>query len=171
MKKLMLYAVGLLMITGTSAKAQTNDEQANITKVIEQLFLGMEKGDSAMVRASFTKNTTLATIYKNKNGEPAIHRENSLKDFLKAVGTPHEEPWYEEYWNMKIAIDGDFAAAWCDYALYVGNQFSHCGVDAFHLFKSKDGWKIFHLTDTRRKEPCVVPENIKKKHIAGSKKG
>jgi hypothetical protein len=87
-----------------------------------------------------------------------------LDGFLKAVGTPHPEVWYEEIWNLKIQIDGDFAQAWCDYGFYIGKTFSHCGVDAFHMHKGKDGWKIFHLADTRRKTECDVPKKIQDKH-------
>jgi hypothetical protein len=64
---------------------------------------------------------------------------------------------------VDIKIDGDFAQAWCDYAFYVGKNFSHCGVDAFQLHKTKEGWKIFHLADTRRRSGCVVPKEIEDK--------
>jgi hypothetical protein len=87
-----------------------------------------------------------------------------LKGFLKAVGTPHNEKWYEEVWNIKTDIDGDFAQLWCDYAFYRGKNFSHCGADAFHLYKSKDGWKIFHLAYSLRKTDCDIPDEIKSKH-------
>jgi hypothetical protein len=56
------------------------------------------------------------------------------------------------------------AQAWCDYAFYVDKSYSHCGVDAFQLFKGKDGWKIFHLADTRRKTGCTIPKEIQDKH-------
>ena len=38
------------------------------------------------------------------------------------------------------------------------------GVDAFQLYKVNGQWKIFQLTDTRRKDPCVIPEAVRKKH-------
>jgi hypothetical protein len=63
-----------------------------------------------------------------------------------------------------VQIDGDFAQVWCDYAFYTDNTFSHCGIDAFQLHKGKDGWKIFHLADTRRKDNCVIPQDIQNKH-------
>ena len=44
-----------------------------------------------------------------------------------------------------------------DYSFYAGERFSHCGIDAFQLFKSADGWKIFQLTDTRRTTGCPAP--------------
>jgi hypothetical protein len=163
--KALFIAISLSFIVTVSI-GQSKDE-GSITRLIEQLFEGMKKGDSTMVRTAFTKDVSLATVYRSKAGEPAIHFEKSLDDFVKAVGTPHTGVWTEEYWNLKIQIDGDFASAWCDYAFYLDHTFSHCGVDVFHLFKSKDGWKIFHLADTRRKENCNIPEHISQKHPKG----
>ncbi len=137
------------IISSISSEAQT--DQDNIKDVINRVFSGMEKGDSAKLHSTFADQVTMATIFRDKSNAPVIKRESSITDFLKAVGTPHAEIWYEEIWNLKIQIDGDFAQVWCDYAFYVGNKFSHCGVDAFHLYKDKDGWKIFHLADTRKK--------------------
>ncbi|HYF70348.1 MAG TPA: nuclear transport factor 2 family protein [Ohtaekwangia sp.] len=153
----------LTLCLSFSCIAQSQEEVA-VRDVIVRLFKGMEKGDSAMVHAAFAKDITMATIFRNKNNEPVIHHESSLNDFLKAVGTPHEEVWYEEFWNLKIQIDGDLAQVWCDYAFYIDDTFSHCGVDAIHLHKQKDGWKIFHLADTRRKQNCNIPQEIQDKH-------
>lgn len=159
--------IGLLFLLfgimySISSEAQT--DQDRIKDVINRLFNGMEKGDSANLHSAFADQVTMATISRDKNNAVVIKRESSIADFLKAVGTPHSEIWYEEIWNLKIQIDGEFAQAWCDYAFYVGNKFSHCGVDAFHLYKERDAWKIFHLADTRRKDNCVIPSEIKSKH-------
>lgn len=36
-------------------------------------------------------------------------------------------------------------------------DFSHCGIDAFQLFKDDKGeWKITQIVDTRRKEGCGI---------------
>lgn len=143
--------------------AQRSEEDA-VREVITRLFIGMEKGDSAMVHSAFAKNVTSATAFRDKNKNPVLHRDSSIEEFLKAVGTPRQETWFEEIWNVKVQLDGDFAQAWCDYAFYIDKTFSHCGVDAFHLHKGNDGWKIFHLADTRRKEGCEIPKAVKKKH-------
>ncbi len=157
---LLLLLFGI--IASVPSLAQT--DQDNVREVVHRLFNSMEKGDSAKLHSTFAKQVTLATISRDKNNAPAIEHESSVADFLKAIGTPHPEIYYEEIWNLKIQIDGDFAQAWCDYAFYVGNKFSHCGVDAFHLFKGKEGWKIFHLADTRRKDNCTIPAEIQAKH-------
>ena len=84
-------------------------------------------------------------------------KKGNLASFLKAIGTPHDQIWDEKIWNTKIEIDGGIAQVWTDYAFYVGTEFSHCGVDAFHLIKDEEkGWKIVHLMDTRRKEGCEI---------------
>lgn len=142
-------------------------EEAAIKKVITQLFTGMEKGDSALVHGAFTPEVTMATVYRDKD-VPTLRRESALDDFLKAVGTPHPQVWHEEIWDLKVQVDGDFAQAWCDYAFYAGDTFSHCGIDAFQLFRDKTGaWKIFHLADTRRKTGCNPPKEIERKHVRG----
>jgi hypothetical protein len=145
------------------AQSKSQEEKA-VIEIIHSLFTGMQKADSAMAHATFTKDVTTATIFQAKNGDVVLEQENSVADFMKAVGTPHPDIWHEEIWNLNVRIDGDFAQAWCDYAFYAGNVFSHCGVDAFHLCKTKHGWKIFHLADTRRKSDCVIPQDIQDKH-------
>jgi hypothetical protein len=49
-------------------------------------------------------------------------------------------------------VDGPLATAWMDYTFHVGERFSHCGVNAFQLFRSDDGWQIIQIADTRRSE-------------------
>lgn len=163
MRKIFIQITTLCLAVAT-ASAQNTDEKKAVEAVIRQLFKGLEKGDSAMVRTTFTEEVSLATVYRTPEGAPVLHRENSMTDFLKAVGSPHPETWYEEIWNLTIQIDGDLAHAWCDYAFYAGKNFSHCGVDAFQLHKGENGWKIFHLADTRRKAGCNVPKEIQNKH-------
>jgi hypothetical protein len=138
--------------------------EENVKKVIESLFKAMETGDSALARLTFAKEVTTATIFKGKDGATVLERQSGINDFVKAIGSPHPQKWYEEIWNVKVRVDGDFAQLWCDYAFYVGNKFSHCGADAFHLYNDGGTWKIFHLADTRRKTPCEIPTEIQNKH-------
>jgi hypothetical protein len=158
-------ALILLIVWSNPAMSQTQTDEAAVREVITRLFDGMAKGDSAMVHSAFADDVTMATVFRDKTNNPVFRKEDSIHEFLVNVGTPHPEPWYEEIWNLSVRLDGDLAQVWCDYGLFVGNKFSHCGVDAFHLHKGKDGWKIFHLADTRRRENCQVPDDIKKKHM------
>lgn len=157
-----IYSTLLLLLTSVLVHAQASEE-ASVTEVINRLFTGMHNADSAMIRSAFGDKVTLATVVRNKEGKHVLKLDD-FNDFMKNVGKPSTEPHTEEIWNLKIHIDGAFAQAWCDYGFYVGNKFSHCGVDAFQLIKTQEGWKIFHLADTRRRDGCNVPEEIQKKH-------
>ena len=53
-----------------------------------------------------------------------------------------------------MRIDGPLAVVTVDYTFYAGPRLSHCGIDAFQLFRGPEGWKIFQLTDTRRRTGC-----------------
>lgn len=155
-----LLILGFLVVT-LSLLAQTSSEKTAVMIPINNLFAGMKQGDSSLVHNSFTKKVSMATISSDKDGKPGIRHESTLDGFLRAVGTPHPEVWSEMIWDPKIEIDGNLAQAWTPYAFYVGKKFSHCGVDAFQLFKGEDGtWKIFHLADTRQKEGCKIPAEI-----------
>jgi hypothetical protein len=161
--KHILLSCFLIFLNFTVIQAQTAQEAA-VAQTIKTLFRAMEKGDSAMAHKIFTKKVSGATVFKDKSDNVILKQEDSINDFIKAIGTPHQGIWYEEIWNLKIQVDGDFAQAWCDYAFYVDNNFSHCGVDALQLVNEKGEWRIFHLADTRRKTGCEVPDDIKKKH-------
>jgi hypothetical protein len=162
MKKVLTITLLLILIQNWKVVAQTTEE-SSIQLVIQKVFTAMHTGDTLLLKSAFADEVTMATVLKNKEGKAVVRRE-LLKDFIAAVGQPQPEPLTEEIWNIKVQIDGGFAQAWCDYAFYVGKRFNHCGVDAFQLYKADDGWKIFHLADTRRKDGCAVPEEIQKKY-------
>lgn len=132
------------------------NEEDEVMQIINKMFDGMRKGDSAMVSSVFLPNVKMASIYL-KEGQPLL-QEGSLERFLKAVGTPHDQVWDEKIWDPIIQIDGNMASVWVNYAFYLGDKFSHCGVNAFQLFKSEDGWKIVNITDTRRRDNCEEPK-------------
>lgn len=162
MKKLIWALLVMQMTIPLTIHAQASALEIKV--VIERLFKGMQVGDSAMVRSVFHKDVTMATVYRNRENVAMVRRESSIEDFVKSVGTPRVDALNEEIWGLTIQQDGDFAQAWCDYAFYSGKKFSHCGVDAFHLFKTENGWKIFHLADTRRSTNCNIPASISEKY-------
>lgn len=132
---------------------QTDEEMAAVKAPVQLLFDGMRAGDSSMIRQAFMPGARLQTAYAGRDGQPQL-AEESLENFLKAVGTPHEKIFNEQIWSYDIRIDGLLATAWTEYTFFLGDQLSHCGVNAFQLFKSAEGWKISHITDTRRREAC-----------------
>lgn len=158
MKKLLVLLVFMVFVS--AGYSQTTHEGMAVMEPIVSLFKAMNLGDSALARQSFAKEITMATLGIDKSGKAFLRRESSMKGFLKAIATPHAEPWSEPIWDTKIDIDGNLAQVWTKYAFYTGKKFSHCGVDAFQLVKEDGKWKIFHLADTRQSQGCNVPPSI-----------
>ncbi len=152
MQKPVLLIVFFVICQLGWAQSDSDEHEAAVKKVVRQLFDGMRKGDSALVSRVFYTGARLQTTYTDKTtGKPAL-REQSITDFVKAVGTPHKEVWDERLSGYEIKIDDNLAIAWTPYEFYVGDTFSHRGVNVFQLFRSENGWKIISIADTRRKK-------------------
>lgn len=151
-----MAAITLASVLPAVSLAQSREEE-EVLKPIRRLFDGMRKADSAMARTAFHPDVSFISTGV-RNGQPVVRKE-SLDNFLGVVGTPRAEMLDERVWNEKVQIDGPLASAWMDYALFIGTRFSHCGVDAFQLAKTADGWKIIAIADTRRTEGCKQGPN------------
>jgi hypothetical protein len=152
MKYLNLLLI-VFALSMSASLAQTNNEEANVKAAINLLFDGMRNGDTTMIRKAFASKNTMETIAKGRDGKFVV-RSESINDFIKSIGVPHPEKYDERIVFTKILIDANLASVWTDYKFYVGDKFSHCGVNSFQLFKSEDGWKIIYIIDTRRKDNC-----------------
>ncbi len=124
----------------------------DVKKVVETLFQGMRRGDSAMVSSTFSKGIVMQTVADDK-GKIEV-KSSDPSGFLKFVGTPHKEVYDERITFDRIQVDGDLANVWTSYKFYVGDKFSHCGVNSMTLVKEEGTWKLLHIIDTRRKENC-----------------
>lgn len=151
MKKLLL--AGLLAIFSAGLFAQQSATDA-VKQAVTTMFDGMRKGDTTLFRSVITKGVILQSVANDKTGKAIITTEN-INDFLKVVGTPHTAIYDERITFGTVNIDGDLASVWAPYKFYLGDKFSHCGVDVFQLLKTTDGWKIIYIVDTRRKDNCV----------------
>src|SRR5215210_3157392 len=125
------YRTALLMVlTILSVNANAQDGETAVKQVIRHLFDGMKKTDTGMIRAAFHPTPVLQTIVKNRDGKTIIITER-LDSFLVSVARPHAEVYDERISFDVIRIDGDLAMAWASYKFYIGEKFSHCGVDSF----------------------------------------
>ena len=143
----------LIILTIISSKAMAQTDESAVKQVINNMFDGMRKMDTGMLRAAFTSTPILQTVVKNKEGKTVVLTE-PLDSFIVAISQPHTEVYDERIIFDMIKIDGDLAIAWTPYKFYVGDKFSHCGVDSYQLVKLNGQWKIQYLIDTRRRQGC-----------------
>jgi Putative lumazine-binding len=150
MKKL-LFVILLLGYFETTF-AQSEDEKA-VKAVVVQLFEGMQKHDSTMIRACFHSSARMQSIGANrKTNVVELTTENTIDGFANSIGSlPATTKIEERVLSYEIRVDAQMATAWTPYELYVNDKRIHCGVDAFQLYKTEKGWKILTIADTRRK--------------------
>ena len=144
-------AACLLFLSPFLSSAQ-GDEQL-VKDIVNKLFEGMKKSDSAMMASCFLPSAHLETVLKTKDGNTKLVSEE-LSVFLQSISRPHTEVYDERISFQTVKVDGDLAFVWAPYQFYVGDKFSHCGVDAFCLARIDKQWKIQYLVDTRRRDGC-----------------
>lgn len=141
----------ILTFLGLNASAQSETEAVKAT--INRLFDGMRKGDSVLLLQAFAPNAILQSVGQNREGVVVV-RTDSVAAFARQIGTPHNEVYDERIQFGAIHIDDNLASVWTPYKFYLGENFSHCGVNSFQLVKLNGAWKIQYLIDTRRREGC-----------------
>ncbi|MEL6922732.1 MAG: nuclear transport factor 2 family protein [Bacteroidota bacterium] len=131
-----------------------NDPEADAAiGTIKDMFDAMRAGDSTALRKCFHPSVRLQTTLTDKEGKARLIT-GDIEQFITAVGTPHDEVWDEQIWSYEAKIDDNLATVWTEYTFFLGERLSHCGVNAFHLFRTAAGWKITNITDTRRFSNC-----------------
>lgn len=144
----LLVCVGILNFNSSFSQNIQKDKE-EISTVINKFFDGLREGDSTKVKSVFHKEGRLSPV--SEKGE-VMHI--TVNDFAGMVGKPRKEVWDERIFDVTIETDGRIGSVWCKYSFYVGENFSHCGVDAFQLVKGDKGWQIIQISDTRNKENC-----------------
>lgn len=139
-----------LVFSQEKSIAQESDE---IKKVVIKMFDAMRVGDSASFKSAFYSDVRLQTIVLRK-GKLSLENEE-LQKLAISIGTPHKEKWDERITSWNFQINDLMATVHTDYEFYIDSTYSHCGVNVFQLIKDNGNWKIFAITDTRKRE-CML---------------
>lgn len=146
MRKFLILS--LLLISSTIS-AQKNQEKPAIKQVIQNMFLAMQTGDTALFRTCFAPSVIFQTIV-TKDNQTKVKTED-FEAFLKSL-TKYPKGALDERIKFKsIKEDGTLAIVWTPYQFFYQGKYSHQGVNSFQLVKLGDAWKIQYLIDTRRK--------------------
>ncbi len=119
------------------------------------VFDAMRARDGDALRAAFHPDARLQTVAVRPDGEVLL-RDQPVEAFATAVAAPSDDLWDERIDAWEVRVDGPLAVVTTDYSFFLGDRFSHCGINAFQLVKTAEGWKIFQLVDTRRRAGCAA---------------
>jgi ketosteroid isomerase-like protein len=144
--------IGVLWLP-TPLAAQTDEDDA--LAVVVAMFDAMRAKDGDALSALLTEDARLVQTGFDAQGAPRMNVV-PMADFAQRVSTSARY-LDEQIWDERVHVNDNLATVDVRYAFFVDGEFSHCGVDAFQLFRSADGWKIFHVADTQRREGCEMP--------------
>jgi len=137
------------------AQQALGPEETAALAPVYAMFDAMRAKDAEALEALFTPGAQLVSAGTSPDGKPQL-RVTPISEFAASIGqaTAYLD---EQVWDAQVIVSDRLATVWVKYVLYIDEAFSHCGVDAFQLFDSADGWKIFQVADTRRREDCWEP--------------
>jgi hypothetical protein len=134
----------------------TASVHAEVRAVVLRLFDGMRARDTSAMRALLHPAATLLSSGE-RDGAPVV-RADPVDGWLASIArAPDGTVLDERVLSQEVRVDGGLASVWAEYELWVGPRFSHCGVDAFLLGRTADGWRILSVADTRRRTGCRQP--------------
>jgi hypothetical protein len=142
---LLTAAVASLDAQAPAAKAADQEVRA----VVARMFDAMRARDTAAFRSVMDSGARLIGT-SIRNGTPVVEI-TPIGQFIGIIATAAPGQLLDErIMNTEVKVSDNLASVWTEYKFYVGEQFSHCGVDSFQLVRGADGWKIIALADTRR---------------------
>ena len=127
-----------------------NLEKEKLQSVVKTFFEGFHNKDSLVIASVIDSKFDLnSTSFEEDEG---VLRNINRDNFVSAIVSRPDSPvWKEKLLSFNIKIDGQLANVWVDYEFWMDDKLSHCGVNSIHLLKRKSGWRIFNITDSRRK--------------------
>ena len=147
-----LYPLILILAISGSAMSQTaagNDDTKEAVAVAGKLFAAMRSKDAPAIRAQFTPEGQLVAIDKPRDGKGFSKTRVFTADaFAKLIADSKGPDYIETMAQPEVRVFGDMALVFGSYTFYVGEKFSHCGTNSFHLVREIDGWKIVNAAST-----------------------
>ena len=143
----------VLTVLAISISSEAQSAEDSVKAVVTNLFTAMIKSDTVLLKSCFADSMVLQTIVRGKNGGAEVKSETAAT-FVKSISSLKPGSADEQITFGTVLIDGPLALVWTPYKFYFNGQFSHCGVNSFHLVRFKDGWRIQYLIDTRRRTGC-----------------
>jgi len=132
------------------SSAQTAEDE--VLAVVSSLFEGMRARNAELLKSLFHPDARMTgTGMRDGSYHVTVDPPDG---WIASISSYTGGEIDERFYDPKVEVSGPLASVWTEYDLYVGGEFRHCGVDAFHLALTDDGWKIVHIADTRVPEGC-----------------
>ncbi|HEX9950855.1 MAG TPA: nuclear transport factor 2 family protein [Rubricoccaceae bacterium] len=128
------------------------NETAAVSETTARFFLAMAARDSTALLGLLHPHAVLVAI--GSDGVAHVESE-SIRAWVQSVARS-VEPWRERFLEApRVEVNGALATVWARYDFHDGDQFSHCGTDAFQLVRDGGSWRLLVVTFTIESEGCA----------------
>jgi hypothetical protein len=139
------------------ARAQTMDADEKAAIAVSDSVLAALSGGDSKALARLTLDSSVVGGVGLRDGVERL----SLRTWGLYINRPGPSTFTERGFDATARVQDRVAQVWMPYDLYIGDRWSHCGVDSFTLMKSEGGWRVAALIYTIEQPPAC------RKHPAG----
>jgi hypothetical protein len=133
-----LFIVLITIVPATSTGQSDRDRDA-VLKIVQMFFDTMTARDVDGARKIMVPEGRFFAMEMRK---PQAAPQSFTNDEYFARLQKGKPSNRERIWKPEVRVHGSIATVWAPYDFWTDGKFSHCGVDAFDLIKTADGWKI-----------------------------
>lgn len=141
----------LISILAQCGIAQENSDKDEILMVVQKFFDSMTTRDKSTTQELLLMDGQYYGVREDPD-ELYIKRKTH-REYIESLSDIEDE-YTERIWNPTVLVHGRIAVVWAQYDFHINGKFTHCGVDAFTLIKTQDGWKIAGTVYTIEPEGC-----------------
>jgi hypothetical protein len=147
----------LLTLVASPARSQSGDAEAKVVlAVADSVLLALSSGDGK----ALTRLTIDSAVVGGVGLRNGVER-TSLRSWTQFINRTGPSDFTERGFDATARVQDRVAQVWMPYDLYIGDKWSHCGVDTFTLMKSEGRWRVAALIYTIEQPPAC------RKHPAG----
>jgi len=152
-----LLVVAILSVPTIAAGQVENRENALATEeshvlgTVQKLFDAMAARDTVAAALAVIDDVSLVSTAETADGP--VTNKMDRATFFAAIANPSNS-MLERMWDATVRIHGGIATVWTPYDFHRNGEFSHCGIDAANLVRTKDGWRIASLVWTAEPTGC-----------------
>ena len=150
MNKILFAILFLIFISNVFAQDAKNEDVKNASEIPDRLFAAMKAKSFDDIKNIFTPEAQLVAIDKPRDGGKGVSKTRvfTAENFAKMISEAQGGDFIETMPDKDVKIDGDLAIVSGRYTFYVGDKFSHCGLNTFNLVRTETGWKVANGVST-----------------------
>ena len=131
--------IAVLVAAGVPHAQSSTTEKDAVLKTVQAFFDTMAAKDVEGARQVLQPQGRFHAM-RMRDGKPDVRAFSNEEYFADLQAS--KQRMRERIWSPEVRISGPIATVWAPYDFWIDGKFSHCGIDAFDLIKTGDGWKI-----------------------------